>query len=159
MDQIVIRRVKSSDRPDLLKAIVELQNFERELHDTRLPGEQIADSYTDWMLSNAESSGSVFLAEVDGMFAGFVSGWIEQEESLAETADSNRFGYISDLCVLSTFRGKRIANHLLDAMVAHFRSADVARVRVGFLAANRSAKIAYERAGFRPYETIYEIRL
>ena len=27
---------------------------------------------------------------------------------------------------------------------------------VGVLAANRSARLAYERAGFRPYEMIYE---
>jgi hypothetical protein len=32
----------------------------------------------------------------------------------------------------------------------------ITRVRLGVPAANRSAKLAYERAGFQPYEMIYE---
>ena len=47
MSRIIIRRAKPSDRADVLRAVVELQNYERQLHETRLPGEQIADAYTD----------------------------------------------------------------------------------------------------------------
>ena len=101
------------------------------------------------MLSNAEEGGLVLVAEEHENFVGFAAGWIEHQESLAETADSNRFGYISDICVLSTYRGKRIASLLLEAIVTHFRSADIARVRIGVLSANQSATIAYERAGRR----------
>jgi ribosomal protein S18 acetylase RimI-like enzyme len=75
---------------------------------------------------------------------------------VAETSDSNRFGFISDICILSKYRGKRIANQLLEAIIAHFDSVGIRRVRVGVLAANRFARLAHERAGFQPYEMIYE---
>lgn len=156
MDCIVIRQAETSDRPNLLEAVAELQNYERELHETRLPGEQIADAYTRWMLSSADGGGLVLVAEDGNEFLGFAAGWIEHEENVAETSDSNRFGFVSDICILSKYRGKRIAKQLLEAIIAHFDSAGVTRVRVGVLAVNRSARLAYERAGFQPYEMIYE---
>ena len=61
--------------------------------------EQIADAYLDWMLRQAEVSGAVLVAESGGSFVGFVAGWIEQADNVAETPDFNRFGYISDICV------------------------------------------------------------
>jgi ribosomal protein S18 acetylase RimI-like enzyme len=130
-----------------MKAVVELQNHERELHETRLPGEQIADAYTRWMLSSAEDGGLVLVAEDGGKFVGFAAGWIEHEENVAQTSDSNRFGFISDICILSKYRGKRIANRLLETIAAHFDSMGITRVRLGVLAANRSARLTYERAG------------
>ena len=72
------------------------------------------------MLTSAESSGLVLVAEAGGEFVGFAAGWIEQQENVAETSDSNRFGFISDICILSKYRGKRIANRLLETIVAHF---------------------------------------
>ena len=108
------------------------------------------------MLSSAEGGGLVLVTEDGDEFVGFAAGWIEHEENVAETSDSNRFGFISDICILSKYRGKRIANQLLEAIIAHFDSAGIRRVRVGVLAANRSGRLAYERAGFQPYEMIYE---
>jgi ribosomal protein S18 acetylase RimI-like enzyme len=84
----------------------------------RLPGEQIADAYTRWMLSSAEGAWLVVVAEDGDEFAGFAAGWIEHEENVAETSDSNRFGFISDICILSKYRGKRIADPLLEAIIA-----------------------------------------
>jgi ribosomal protein S18 acetylase RimI-like enzyme len=124
--------------------------------ETRQPGEQIADAYTRWMLSSAEGGGLVLVAEDGDEFVGFAAGWIEDEENVAETSDSDRFGFISDICILSKYRGKRIANQLLEAIIAHFDSAGIRRFRVGVLAANRSGRLAYERAGFQPYEMIYK---
>jgi hypothetical protein len=53
------------------------------------------------MLSNAEEGGLVLVAEEHENFVGFAAGWIEHQESLAETADSNRFwihlGYLRPL--------------------------------------------------------------
>ena len=51
------------------------------------------------------------------------AGWIEHSDAIAETADSNRFGNISDVCVTPDHRGQRIASRLLCAIeegqVAH----------------------------------------
>jgi hypothetical protein len=54
---IIVRRAEPSDRPNPVRAVAELQNYGRELHETRLPGEQMADAYRRWMLSSAEDGG------------------------------------------------------------------------------------------------------
>ena len=97
---VVIRDATSADHAQLRAAWVELQEYERGLHATRLPGEAVVDVYLEWMMKQASRQGAVLVALWEGDFAGFAAGWIEEEESLAESADSNRFGLISDISVL-----------------------------------------------------------
>jgi ribosomal protein S18 acetylase RimI-like enzyme len=155
---LIIRPVTPADRPDLRQAIIELQDYECLRHATRLPGEQIDDAYLDWMQRQAEANGVVLVAERDSGFIGFVAGWIEQTENIGETADSNRFGYISDIYVMPAFRGNQIAAQLLDGIEQYFRrtGVTVTRLRINALAVNTSAQASYERAGFVPYEVLYE---
>src|SRR5260370_29146076 len=101
-----IRPAQSDGRNDSRGAFVELQNFERALHPSRPPGDEVADAYLDWMFARADESGAVLIAEDHGRFLGFVAGWIEERTNIAETPASNRFGYVSDICVLPTFRGR-----------------------------------------------------
>jgi ribosomal protein S18 acetylase RimI-like enzyme len=154
--RLIVRRARPADRAALRRATVELQDCERLLHATRLPGEQVADAYLDWMLRHAEADGTVLVAESGGSFAGFVAGWVETVEHLAETPDSNRFGYISDICVMPEFRGRRVAARLLDGIEQYLRRAGVERLRIAALAANSSAQASYAHAGFSPYEIIHE---
>ncbi len=156
MDGLTIRAAEPSDGPQLRRAIVELQDHESRLHPSRLPSEHIADAYLAWMLGRAAGRGAVMIAELDGLFAGFVAGWIEEEGHIEETPDSNRFGYISDICVLSTYRGRRVASRLLDAIERRLRAEGVTRIRLFTLAANRAARASYERSGYAAYEIVYE---
>ena len=157
MARSVVRPAFESDRLALRTAIVELQEHERRLSDSRLPGEAMADAYLAWILDRAGTArGAVFVAEVDGAFAGFAAGWVEENASLAETADSSRCGFVSDLCVLPAFRGQGVAQRLLEALEAHLRRAGVTRVRLYVLAANEEARVTYERAAYAPYEVVYE---
>lgn len=156
-EALIIRPAEPADRPNLRHAIIELQEYERLRHPTRLPGEQVVDAYLDWMQHQVEAaSGVVLVAGRAGKFLGFVAGWIEQTNNLAETADSNRFGYVSDICVLPASRGQRIAVQLLDGIEQHFRGTGVRHLRINSLAVNTSAQASYEHAGFRPYEILFE---
>ena len=114
MDGLTIRPGAPSDRRRLRAAVVELHERERGLHNSRLRGEETADAYLDWMLAEAEQGGAVLVAEAGGAFAGFAAGWIAHENLIEETPDSNRYGYVSDICVLPPFRGRRIASALLE---------------------------------------------
>ncbi len=156
MDELTIRAAKPSDGPQLRRAVIELQDHESQLHPSRLPGEQIADAYLAWMAGRAAQRGAVLIAELDGVFAGFVAGWIEEEKHIEETPDSNRFGYVSDICVLPNYRGRRIASRLLEAVERRLRGEGVTRVRLFMLAANRAARASYERSGYAVYEVVYE---
>jgi len=155
MSQLAIRDAASSDAQRLRRAVVALQDHEGRLHATRLPGELIADAYLEWMLRRAGER-AVLVAEIDGEFVGFAAGWIELEHNIAETPDSNRFGYISDVCVLPPWRGRRIAPSLIEALEKHLRRAGVTRLRINALAANASARASYKYAGFVEYGVVYE---
>jgi ribosomal protein S18 acetylase RimI-like enzyme len=145
------------DLPDLRRAVVELQEYERRLHATRLPGEQIANTYVAWLQQQAEKkNGAVIVAEFGGLFAGFAVGWIAEHNHITDSPDANRFGYVSDICVMPSYRGQRIAHQLLAALEQHLGRAGIRRLRLGTLAANASARASYESAGFTPYEIIYE---
>jgi GNAT superfamily N-acetyltransferase len=156
---LTIRPATTADRPELRRAIVELQEYERRHHDTRLPGAQIADRYLDWMWRRSESDGAILVAEIGGSFAGFVAGWVEEAGNIAETPDSNRFGLISDICVMPDFRGRRLAARLIGAIEQHLRRTGVVRLRVSALAANDSARRSYQHTGFAPYEIVHEKRI
>ena len=156
MSGLIIRRATASDKDALRGAVAELHEHERRLSPTRLPGEETADAYLVWMLAEAERDGAVFIAEAGGVFAGFAAGWIAQENVIEETPDSNRFGYISDVCVLPAFRGRRIAARLLEALEARLSLSGVTRIRLSALAANKAARASYERSGYVAYEIVYE---
>ncbi len=155
-ENLIIRPATAADRSHLRRAIIELQDYERLQHSTRLPGEQVADAYLDWMLGRANSCGAVLVADSNSIFAGFVAGWIEQSQNIGETPDSNRVGYISDVCVMPVFRGRRIATRLLKEIERHLAGFGIARIRINSLIENKSARASYERAGFAPYEIVYE---
>jgi ribosomal protein S18 acetylase RimI-like enzyme len=78
-----------------------------------------------------------------------------------ETSDSTRFGYVSDIFVKPDARGTGLAQTLLDAIAAHLHAADptLTRLRVNVLAVNAIARRSYEKAGFTPYEVMYERRI
>ncbi len=154
---VTVRPATDADRSNLRRAVVALQEYESRLHPTRLPGEEVADAYLAWLLTEADAcAGVVLVAEREKDFIGFAAGWVAEQENIAETADSNRFGYVSDICVLAEHRGRRAAGLLLSAMERHFRRSGLGRLRINALAANAAARACYERAGFAPYEVLHE---
>ena len=158
-DLLAIRDAEPRDHAAIVAAIAELQDYERRLSDTRLPGAEVAAAYFERLSAQAQAQGALLVAECEGAFAGFAVGWVEQDDEICETADSNRFGYVSDICVLEAFRGRRVSLALLAALEARLRRSGVTRLRLNFLAGNRSAQAAYERAGYAPYEVRYEKRI
>ena len=159
MTKPTIRPQREADQANLRRAFVELQEFERSLHDSRLPGAEIAIPYVEWMQNQvADRSGEVFVAEVDGVFQGFVACWVDRNSHIIETPDLNVFGFISDICVMPDWRGRGIAARLLSAAEAHLAGRGVTRVRIGALATNEPALSAYRKHGFVPYEILFEKR-
>jgi ribosomal protein S18 acetylase RimI-like enzyme len=158
MSDVIIRSAMPADLPNLRLAMIELQEQERRLDaTTRLPGEQIADAYLARLQQEvAQKRGAMFVAERNGVFAGFAVGWIIERDHIPESSDSNRFGYLSDICVMPAYRRQKIAQRLLAALEQHFASAGITRFRLFTLAANASARATYESAGFAAYEILYE---
>ena len=95
-----------------------------------MPGEQVADAYLAWLPEEAAETGVILVTEVSGLFVGFISGWIVEEHSIIETAESRRVGYVSDICIMPAHRGRRIAHDLLREIERHFAGAGITRVPI-----------------------------
>jgi ribosomal protein S18 acetylase RimI-like enzyme len=160
MKNIHVRTAKSADRDWLVKAIADEQEHEHTLHDTRKPGAEVAKPYLAHLEESvSQKSGVILVAEIWGTFAGYAACWIEQGNVLTETDDSNRSGYVADAYVVPALRGSGIAGKLLKSAEAHLRALGVSRMRIGVLANNSSARRAYEKYGFVPYEFVLEKKL
>src|SRR5262249_28955165 len=157
---MTIRHARDSDNADLRRAFIELQEVERSLHDSRVPGIEVADRYLASLWHHVRhAGGAIFVAEESGVFRGFLACLVAQAERIIETPDSNRCGYVSDICVVSEARGQGIAQLLLAAAEAHLATRGVVRLRLGALAGNTAAQCAYRRYGFAPYEIVFEKRI
>jgi ribosomal protein S18 acetylase RimI-like enzyme len=158
MTDMVLRPYRESDRAPILDAMIAFQNYELTLHDSRLaPTQAMAERYlAELLAARSDAQGLVLVAEIDGVFAGYgacarVEEFVEQEKE-----DSCIYGYISDIFVAPERRGSGIAQDLIAAMIAHLAALGLTRIRLNVLANNADARRAYEKAGFQPYEIIYE---
>jgi ribosomal protein S18 acetylase RimI-like enzyme len=159
MLDITIRSATDADATQLLAAIADEQNYEQALHDTRKPGSEIAAPYFAYLRARvAQDRGLLLVAERGSGFAGYAASWIENEDNVAETTDSNRFGYIADTYVVPMLRGRGIAAVLIEAAERHLRARGITRIRIRALANNASALRAYKKSGFAPYEIVMEKR-
>lgn len=160
MAGVVIRAYRETDRAAVIAAEIDLQEYERTLHDTRLPGAAVMEAYFDRLQQVvAAQSGAILIAEDGGRFLGLVACIVARDDEVQETADSNVHGYITDIYVVPDRRGSGLAPALLGAAEDHLASTGISRVRINVLAANVMARRAYEKYGFEPYEVMYEKRL
>lgn len=158
MTDIALRPYRESDRESLLAATIDFQNYELALHDSRLaPTRAMAERYlADLLATCAEAQGLVLVAEIEGNFAGYGACYRVEQFVVQETEDSCIYGYIADVFVVPERRGSGVAQELIAAMIAHLAGLGLARIRLNVLANNASARRAYEKAGFQPYEIVYE---
>jgi ribosomal protein S18 acetylase RimI-like enzyme len=158
--EFIIRPYAPADHDWVLQSEVALQEHERALHDTRLPGLPYTRNYLAMLWDVlAENQGAMLIAEnTDGERVGLVAGHIVDQPWPMETRDSTRYGYVSDIFIKPEARGSGLAKALLDSIAAHLHRADptLSRLRINVLAVNRIACRAYEKAGFTPYEITYE---
>ena len=127
---------------------IELQDYEREL-DPRMPsGLDIIDEYIPQMMQRCKSClGQIFVAEVDGSIAGYVT--VLAKVSSGELEDGDiEYGLVADLVVKRDFRGAGIGRALLESAESYAVDNDVKWLRIAVLAANRSAKELYSNMGF-----------
>lgn len=160
MRAVEIRPFEPRDRAAVLQALTDLQNYEVTLHDSRLPGETTMEHYLVELLRDlSDGSGTVFIAEAAGVFVGCVACLVVEEQSVQETPDSNRHGYVSDIFVDPRYRSQGVAQRLLAVAERHLAATGVTRLRINVLANNTRARRAYERYGFAPYEVMFEKRI
>jgi ribosomal protein S18 acetylase RimI-like enzyme len=122
----------AADYLSLRACFIELQAWERQFEPSIPRPEDAADAYLADMLKRCESSdGYVFVAEQDGVIAGFVCLMARIEPDLDESTEP--YAYISDLIVRGPYRGRGIGRRLMAAAEASAREAQVTRLKVLFM--------------------------
>lgn len=152
--EISIDTYNDSYRADLVAGISDLQDFERNITDTRRPGHEVAEDYLKEILEKTEKqSGAVFVAKYENRVIGFIGCFVRNEDSITETPESNIYGYISDAYVIPEFRNKGVFKKLNDKAEEHLsRFENVKLIRIFVLAENKQALRAYEKNGYKPEE-------
>src|SRR3954451_18667867 len=124
----LIRPYEPSDYAGVLRGMQDLQDHERSLHPSRLPAADVAATYLSRLLRRvAERSGAIFVAEQGGAVIGFIACYVKDTESLIETAEFRRYGYVSDLDIAAEWRGRGIAQRLLASAERHLAQHGVTR--------------------------------
>lgn len=103
--------------------------------------------YTDYLDQHRAGTRHVFVADLDGRFAGYVTlRWHPTYEPFAEAGIPE----VSDLNVLPSLRGQGIGNALLDAAEAlAAERSDVVGLGVGLLADYGAAQRIYVARGYQ----------
>jgi ribosomal protein S18 acetylase RimI-like enzyme len=130
---------RARDAAGLRACFVELQEYERGLDGALLPAEEIVEAYLERMLERCRTwRGRVFVAEVEGVLAGFVCVWgrVPQEELDQDPRD---YAYVSDLVVAERWRGRGLGRALLRRAEEHARAEGAPTLGIGVLARNAGA--------------------
>jgi len=149
----VIREYRPEDAQQVEACFVELQDFLHRLEPQVLEG-KAAKQYLDFMFAYcAETSGQVFVAEVDNQIVGFVCLWVKvKSEALDEEPSEHAF--ISDLVVLPAYRGRGLGRALLQKAEEHARLQGATTLKLEVLAKNETALTLYKHHGFSTYQVL-----
>jgi ribosomal protein S18 acetylase RimI-like enzyme len=144
------------DRQAVRSCFAELQDFERSLDPRVPPGEHVADTYLDLMFQRCRDfAGVVLVAEMDQSVVGFVTIWTRYRSHEPDD-DPAEHGYVSDLIVAATHRGRGIGRPLLRAAEARAREAGARTIRLSVKARNAGARYLYAAEGFEEAEIYLE---
>lgn len=156
-DTITIRRAAAADLP----ALCQLAETLARQHAGYDPGRyqtpvDVATAYAELFSAHIDQPESVLMvADWDGEVVGYVFGAIEPP-SLVELA--GRVGWIHDLYVSPTARGRGAGSDLLDTALTRLRSLGCpGGVLLGVAAQNAAAVTLFRRRGFRA--TLQEMAL
>lgn len=159
MDDLTVRAAVDKDREQVIELIAELQDYERFIHPSRLPGPDIAGDHYRRMIDWVErSSGAIMVAELrdTGEVVGYAAGWLAVDNDPLQDPEYRRYGYVADVCVTQRFRAKGVARRLLESIETHLVQSGARRLRIAALARNANAIAAYREFGFEPFEVVLE---
>jgi ribosomal protein S18 acetylase RimI-like enzyme len=144
-----IRPAARSDVPALGRLGAELvrQHYALDAKRFMAPAGSLEEGYS-WFLGSqlANADATVLVAEENGRILGYVYAAIEPQswEELRDEA-----GYIHDIIVHDSARGRGVASALIDASLSWFRQRGMPRVLLMTAEQNASAQRLFARLGFR----------
>jgi GNAT superfamily N-acetyltransferase len=147
-------RIREASLPDDVPVIHEfilgLQRFEHAFEpNRRLDRAVAADYFVDLEMKVREGNGLMLIAEIDG---GHPIGWAvahEDKEDIYVIPEQRLLGYIAELYVIESERGRGVGRALIAASETWARGRGLPLIMIGVLPANKQAFSLYERAGYQ----------
>lgn len=147
---VTIREYRDGDEAQLVALVRELQAHEFVLYERMKPAGEIGAWYIREVEKLcAENAGKILVAEDGaGALVGYASILTEcsSEDDYDETIFS--YGYVADLVVTESQRGRGIGRMLLDTCERLTRAAGRDELRVSVLASNTDTQRLYRHFGF-----------
>lgn len=142
----------SRDRSALERFILSSNAYEAQWEsDRRLDAAVGADHLADLIERAKAKQGRIFVAEGD---TGDVIGWamchLDHHEAFVERGE-RPFGYVAEMYVEESMRGRHIGRSLLKSCEDHFRALRVKTLVISALSPNARARNAYGAAGYTDY--------
>ncbi len=97
-----IRDAQPDDESTLIGFIATIQEAERAIHPSRLPGAEVAAPYLERL---TDKRAEILIAVSDDRPVGFVAGWVAVDDDEIQTPDWRHYGRMSDLYVVPDRRG------------------------------------------------------
>ena len=156
---ITLRPYRSDDLSAVRRCVIELQEFERTIDPRLRPGHEMAVPYWEQVLKRCrESNGQAFVAVDDREVVGLIA--VLAAEPFTELDDPpGTYGLVTDLVVLTPYRGRGVGRMLLAQAETFAQAAGATELRIGALAANAGALRLYVACGFVPHSEILTKRL
>lgn len=143
MDDVELRPATKADRSQLLALEQALIAAERPFDSTLKPGDVC---YYDLMHLIEDPNTFLAVADVQGSVVG--SGYVQIRAS-DDYYTHDQHGYLGFIFVDEKFRGKGLANRIINCLKAWANERGVTYFTLDVYADNQSALAAYERAGFK----------
>lgn len=156
-DTVTIRDANAQDRPALARMMQGLNQFEDAITGDRLTDAESAARHVSYLEDIVmDDGGCVLVADLAGAVVGFLIAFIEEDDGHYLKPEARKHGYISDLYVDDTARGRGVARALMTEAERLFREMDIKTMQIGVLAANKGARAVYEKAGYQTRSVFLE---
>ncbi|MBL7690464.1 MAG: GNAT family N-acetyltransferase [Flavipsychrobacter sp.] len=158
MAEMVIKPVLIEEEYGLISNMMAgLHANEQLLNPNTAPWSEIESAYMRHVIEmQNECAGVCLVAFVDEYPAGFIFGYLEEQDDSRIEVDTGDILYVSDGYVYHTYRRLGIYRKLNDALEQHFTADGVRRITRFTLAANVAMQHFLESEGYKVTRFLYE---
>jgi GNAT superfamily N-acetyltransferase len=139
------------DRDAAVSFIHGLQLHEHAFEKDRRVDDSVAGEYFDVLMERVtKNGGRMFIAEEEGRAVGWAVFIVEEGYLYVVEAERTQ-GYIAELYLDESVRGRGAGRALIEACEDEARRRGLSHIKIGVLSGNRNAAEMYGRAGYAPY--------
>jgi GNAT superfamily N-acetyltransferase len=158
MDEIQIKDVQIRAHQDVMDEFMQgLHESEHQFFDKTAPWDEIRESYMQHIIAMQEEyEGTCLIAYVNGQPAGFIFGYLEEEDESRIETYTGKILYVSDGYVAPAFRRLGIYKKMNSQLEQKYIHMGVKRMTRFTLVNNEPMKAFLSRSSYQPTRILFE---